>query len=79
MAIASLILGIIGLAGLIPIIGWFFILINILAIIFGIIALFMQNEQKGMAIAGIITGAIPIIVKIMFYIVISITSVLGQF
>ncbi len=79
MAIASLIIGIIGLAGLIPLIGWLFILLNILAIIFGIVALFIEQEQRGMAIAGIITGAIPLIVKIIFYFFIFITSIFGQF
>ena len=62
-AITSLILGIVS----IPLI-WIFglgILLGILAIIFGIISLKKINKEKlagkSMAIAGILTGCIPII------------------
>ena len=64
LAITSMILGIVSLIlGWIPILGW---IIFSLAIIFGIIALTKISkdenlEGKGMAIAGIVMGAIPLI------------------
>ena len=69
-AITSLILGIISLfLGWIPLLGWIMI---VLSILFGIIALFKISKNntlqgKGLAIAGIILGAISLIIVIFFF------------
>lgn len=69
MAVAALVLGSIGLFGIIPIIGWFFIIFNVLAIIFGLIGL-SSEKDKDMATAGIIIGAIPILAKVVTWLLI---------
>lgn len=58
MAIAALICGIVSLLGCFnP-----FYLVSITAIVLGIIALNRQNESKGMALAGLITGGLAMII-----------------
>ena len=77
MGIASLIMGIVGLFGLIPVVGWFFILFNILAILLGFISLMINKENKSersMAVAGIILGSIPIVIKVVVWVFIFIAS-----
>lgn len=69
LAIASLVLGIFSLVvGWIPIFGWIFIS---LTLVFGFVALSKikkdeKVEGKGLAIAGIILAAIPLVVTILF-------------
>jgi hypothetical protein len=67
LATASLVLGIIGLlSGIIPFIGWFFLPLWILAIVFGAIG--MKKEIKtGQAKAGLILGIITIAYKVGFW------------
>jgi hypothetical protein len=67
-AVASLVLGIVSMAG-----GMCMIIPPILAIIFGAIALRSGNQAtgqpagQGLAIAGIILGTVGLIVAILFY------------
>lgn len=62
---AAFIVGVIGLAmSFIPFIGFVAWLLSPLAILFGIIAL--RRRPRGMAIAGIITGAVALLVCIMW-------------
>lgn len=69
MAVAAIVLGSIGLFGIIPIIGWVFIIFNVLAIIFGLIGL-SSEKDKSMSTAGIIMGAIPILAKVVTWLLI---------
>ncbi len=78
MGIAALVLGIIGLVGIIPVIGWFFILFNLLAIILGFIAMKSPQSSKSdrsMGLSGVIMGAIPIVLKIVTWIFLIIVSI----
>lgn len=77
MGVASLVLGIIGLFGIIPIVGWFLIIFNILAVLLGFIAIMQKDNKKSdrnMAIAGIIMGAIPIVLKVVTWLFIILLS-----
>ena len=69
-AVTSLVLGIVGLViGFIPYIGWFMILVWLLAIIFGLIG--MRNKYKrGMAIFGFVLGILGAVYKIGFWFVV---------
>lgn len=71
MGIASLVLGILSLLLFCCCINY---VLAIIAIILGIIQLVTSNK-KGMAIAGIITGAISIVVSIIFWVVMSYSTV----
>jgi hypothetical protein len=67
-AVASLVLGIVSMAG-----GCAFVVPPILSIIFGIIALRGTNQATGrtsgagMAVAGLILGAIGLVAAALFY------------
>lgn len=63
-ATASLVLGILS----IPVVG-FGLVLGILAIIFGVISL-QKNQARKMAIAGIITGSIGVLLPLLFLITI---------
>jgi hypothetical protein len=65
MAVAALVLGILGLVfSWVPFIGWILV---ILAVIFGAVG--VRNPQgKGMAIAGLVLGIIGIALKVLFWI-----------
>lgn len=66
MAVAALVLGIIGLVfGLIPFFGWFMFPIWILAIIFGAIGL-KKEQGKGMSLAGLIMGSSALLLNLFF-------------
>jgi hypothetical protein len=72
MAVAGLVLGLIGLVFCwVAIIGW---LIGLLGIIFGAVGISKANriggKGKGMAIAGLATGLAGIIIGILLYVVI---------
>lgn len=68
MAVAALVLGIVGLVFcLFP---WWGIISGVLAAIFGIVTLIKQKNQeekkgKGMAIAGLVTGIIAVIISVI--------------
>lgn len=64
-AVASLILGILSILLLITII--FPLILGILAIVFGVLSL--KNQKKGLALAGIVTGAIGLVLAIMIIII----------
>ncbi|MGG0667261.1 DUF4190 domain-containing protein [Sporosarcina koreensis] len=65
MAISSLVLGILGVVlNLIPLLPY---LLGILAIVFGVSGNKQQNG-KGMAVAGIVLGAITLSMKLLFWI-----------
>lgn len=66
-AIASLVLGIIGL--LCCCFGWIGMIFQVLALVFGIIVLVKKKAGRGMAIAGIICGGIGLVVAIIFTVV----------
>jgi len=67
MAIAALVLGLLSLPATFTVIGG--ILLGLLAIIFGVIAVRRFNRGqgggKGMAIAGIVTGALGLVLSII--------------
>lgn len=70
MYIAGLVIAILGLmVGLIPLIGWVAVPLNIGAVIIGIIGLRkklqIEKNQYQMAIACLILGAIPLVLKFM--------------
>lgn len=62
LAIASLVLGILGFLTAIFVVGIF---LDIIAIILGIISIKKQNRDKGLSIAGIIIGGISILLIIV--------------
>ncbi|MCX7609459.1 MAG: DUF4190 domain-containing protein [Anaerolineales bacterium] len=65
LAIASLILGIVGFCGsILPICGGLF---GLGGIVLGVLGL--KSSGKGMAIAGIILGALGILLAIVFFII----------
>lgn len=70
MYIAGLVISILGLGvGLIPLLGWFALPLNIGAIIIGMIGVFFDKQIEGthyqMALASLILGSIPLILKIL--------------
>lgn len=72
MYIAGLVIAILGLiVGLIPILGWFALPLNIGAVVIGAIGikrkLEIEKNHYQMAVASIILGAIPLILKIMSF------------
>lgn len=64
MAIASLILGIIGILTGLFLIG---IIPSVIALIFSIIVLIMKKPRKGMAIAGMVTSLIGILLAVLIF------------
>lgn len=62
MAIAAMVVGIVSLCA--SCFGWIAIIGGVLAIIFGAVAI--KSAGRGMAIAGIITGAVAIVLAILF-------------
>lgn len=65
MAVTAMVLGIIAIVlSFIPVLGLISFLLGPLAVIFGIIAL-VQKRGKGQAIAGIITGAVGLIIVLI--------------
>jgi hypothetical protein len=65
MAIAAMVLGIVGLVlAFIPVVGVVSFVLGPLAVILGIIA-FVKRRGRGQAIAGIVTGAIAFVVAIV--------------
>lgn len=74
LAVAALVCGIIGLVlGLIPFMGWFMLPLWILAIIFGFIGM-KKPIRAGMAKAGLIIGAITVVYKFGFWIMVLISA-----
>ncbi len=77
LAIAGLILGIIGLLlSFIPVVNLLAILPALLALIFGVVVLFQKNTTKGMAIASLVLAVFTVIVIIVMNIFAA--SILGQ-
>lgn len=69
MYIASLVIAILGLMlGLIPLIGWLAVPLNIGAVVIGIIGvrkkLQIEKGEYQLAMASLILGAIPLVLKI---------------
>lgn len=65
--VTAFVLGLIGLIfGLIPVVGMVTFGLGPLALIFGIIGLVSKNRTRGLAIAGVVTGAIGLIIAIIF-------------
>nr|WP_269135883.1 DUF4190 domain-containing protein [Sporosarcina cyprini] len=76
MAVAALVLGIIGVVlNLVIIIPYF---LGILAIIFGSVGL-KKSYGRGMSIAGIILGSVALLMKICFWILIFILGSIGDY
>ncbi|MCA1029765.1 hypothetical protein LCL95_01810 [Bacillus timonensis] len=74
MAVASLVLGIVGLVlGLIPFVGWFMLPAWILAIVFGAVGL-KRGQSKGMSWSGLVLGVITFVYKFGFWILIALGS-----
>lgn len=74
LGIASLVLGIVSLVGLCFCLGP---LTGILAIIFGIIQIMRTPENRAFSIAGIITGAMGIILTIIITVIIALGVTTG--
>lgn len=66
LAIASMVLGILGLLSSAFVVGG---LLGLIAVILGVIALIKRHGGKGMSIAGIATGAIAILVGAFFLLI----------
>lgn len=65
MAVAALVLGIVGAVfGLIPILGVIAFPLGLLAVVFGFIGR-RKSTGKGMALAGIITGALALVLAVV--------------
>lgn len=79
MAVAALVLGIVGLVlGLMPIFGWFMLPVWILAIIFGYLGRKKEIKQ-GFATTGMVLGAVTFIFKIGFWILLLISAATGSY
>jgi hypothetical protein len=64
MAVASLVLGTVAaVTGLIPLLFWIALVCGILAIIFGVISIRRGPPNKGLAIGGLVTGIIGVILS----------------
>lgn len=76
MAVASLVLGIIGLVfAFIPAVGWVGAILGIVGIILGVLGRKSQPEKKGMAIAGLVMSIIAVVLgAIMFIACVACTS-----
>lgn len=71
MATASLVIGIIGLVmGIIPFLGWFFMPLWILAVVFGGLGM-KKEEKRGLAITGLVLGLGTFAYKIGFWLLIA--------
>lgn len=73
--IASLVLGILGLVLSCVLIG---IILDVLAVVFGIVAIKSQPNRKGTAIAGIITAGVGIVIFIIVAIAVGHTATLVE-
>lgn len=63
LGVASLVVGIVAAAfSLIPLVGMVAFFLGPVAIILGLIAVFLKNRRKGTAIAGIILGVVGLVV-----------------
>lgn len=70
MTTASMIIGIIAVAlAFIPIIGFVSFILGPVALVLGIIALVKKRPRKGFALTGVITGAVALIVCIVYAII----------
>lgn len=58
---------------------WFSVILGIVAVVFGVIALKNNYDGKGMAIAGLITGGLGILICLLCWIVGSATGALSAF
>lgn len=63
LGVAALVVGIVAAAfSMIPLVGMIAFFLGPVAIILGLIAVFLKNRKKGTAIAGVILGAVSLIV-----------------
>ncbi|MBO1266637.1 DUF4190 domain-containing protein [Arthrobacter cavernae] len=63
LGVASLVVGIVAAAfSLIPLVGMVAFFLGPVAIILGLIAVFLKNRKKGTAIAGIVLGVVSLII-----------------
>lgn len=63
LGVAALVVGIVAAAfSMIPLVGMIAFFLGPVAIILGVIAFFLKNRKKGMAIAGVILGIVSLIV-----------------
>lgn len=72
MYIAGLVISIIGIVvGLIPILGWFAVPLNIAAVIIGAVGIarkkIIEKSEYNKAVATVILGAIPLVLKIIIW------------
>lgn len=71
MATTALVMGIIGLVmGIIPFLGWFFMPLWILAIIFGVVGM-KKEEKRGLAITGLVLGLGTFFYKVGFWVILA--------
>jgi hypothetical protein len=63
LGVASMVVGIVSVVlAIIPIVGMMAFFLGSVGLILGVIAVFLKNRKKGMAIAGIILGVVSLIV-----------------
>src|SRR4051794_15751239 len=63
LGVASLVVGIVAAVfSLIPLVGMIAFFLGPVAIILGLIAFFLKNRKKGMAITGLILGVVSLII-----------------
>jgi hypothetical protein len=63
LGVAAMVVGIVSIVlSIIPILGMMAFFLGTIAVILGLIAVFLKNRKKGMAIAGIILGAVSLII-----------------
>lgn len=72
MYIAGLVISIVGFViGLIPILGWVAVPLNLIAVIIGVVGIVRKNiiekSEYNKAVATVILGAIPLILKIIIW------------
>lgn len=72
MYIAGLVISIVGFViGLIPILGWVAVPLNLVAVIIGIVGIVRKNiiekSEYNKAVATVILGAIPLVLKIIIW------------
>lgn len=69
LAVAALVLGIIGLVfGIVPFIGWFMLPVWLLAIVLGLVGM-RKRYKKGLSVTGFVLGLITFIYKVGFWVV----------
>lgn len=72
MYIAGLVISIVGFViGLIPILGWVAVPLNLIAVIIGVVGIVRKNiiekSEYNKAVATVILGAIPLVLKIIIW------------